>query len=53
MGPETTDDDGRKGSQLGSGVGQQIAGDGVALLGGAEDDRKEAREVSRRERWKP
>jgi hypothetical protein len=47
---ETADDDGREGSQLGSGAGQQIAGDGVALVDGAEHDRKQEREIGWRSR---
>ncbi len=47
---ETADDNGREFSQLCSGIGQEIAGDGVALIGGAEDDGKQAREIGWRGR---
>src|ERR1017187_3867492 len=45
---EATQDDGGEPSQFGGGIGEEVAGDGIALIGGAEDDRKQARKIRRR-----
>ena len=50
MGRETADDDGREVCQLGPSFGQEMAGDGVGLIGSAEDDGKQAREIGWRSR---
>src|ERR1039457_55497 len=44
---EAADDDGREVSQLRSGIGEEIAGDGVTLVGGVENEGKKAREIGR------
>src|ERR1019366_7492553 len=45
VGYETSDNDAREGSQLGSGVGQEFAGGGISLVGGVQDDAKQARKI--------
>src|SRR5258708_4899032 len=50
IGREAADDGSRKATQLGSGVGQEIAGDRVALVCGAQDDGKQSREIGWRSR---
>ena len=47
---ETADHSGREVRQPGSCIGQEVAGDGVGLIGGAEDDGKQAREIGWRSR---
>src|ERR1017187_1138593 len=44
---EAADDDSREVSQLRSGIGEEIAGDGVTLVGGVENEGEKAREIGR------
>ncbi len=50
MGSKAAHDGGREDSQFGSSVGQKLTGNGIALLGRAQNDGKQAREVGRRSR---